>query len=98
MVGIAGLACVVLGGAPQASPAAGGAPAPEVLYVSDHPDWIVAASQSWGLLGIDTCAHSGKTALPLQIGERHFAKGLGSHANGEILLDLGGAFDRFEAE
>jgi NPCBM/NEW2 domain-containing protein len=99
MVGIASLACVALAGAPQASPAAGGAPAPEVLFVSDHPERIVAHSQSWGLLGIDTCAHAqGQQPLPLEIGERNFAKGLGSHANGEILLDLGGAFARFEAE
>src|SRR5262245_60601421 len=105
MVGIAflaGLACVAGIASPQASPATGGAPVPKdpaELFVSDHPEWIVAHSQSWGLLGLDTCAHApGQAPLPLEIGERRFAKGLGAHANGEIVLDLGGDFARFEAE
>jgi hypothetical protein len=99
MVGIASLACVALAGVPQASPAAGGAPAPEVLFVSDHPEWIAAHRQDWGLLGLDTCAHAdGQAPLALEIGDKHYAKGLGSHANGEIVLELGRAFASFEAD
>jgi hypothetical protein len=36
--------------------------------------------------------------LALQIGEQRYPKGLGLHANGEIVVDLGGAFTKFEAE
>jgi hypothetical protein len=68
-------------------------------WLSDHLELIAAHSQSWGLLGIDTCAHAlGQTPLPLQIGAHRYGKGLGLHANGEVVVELGGAFARFQAE
>lgn len=68
-------------------------------YLSDLPERIVHVTQSWGQLGLDTCAHlPGTTPLPLQIGEKTYAKGLGSHANGEIVVELDGRYAWFEAE
>jgi hypothetical protein len=90
MHGIALLVCAALAQAPLA---------PETIELSDHLELIVAHGQSWGLLGLDRCAHApGQTPLELQIGEQHYKKGLGLHANGEIVVDLGGAFTTFEAE
>jgi hypothetical protein len=90
MHGIALLVCAALAQAPLE---------PETVELSDHFERIVAHGQSWGLLGLDTCAHAPwQTPLELQIGERHYTKGLGLHANGEIVVDLGGAFTKFEAE
>lgn len=55
--------------------------------------------QGWGEMGIDTCAHaSGIKPLPLQIGEKTYAKGLGLHANGELVIMLEGEYEAFEAE
>jgi len=72
-----------------------GAPA---VFISDHPELMLTSSQGWGKLGVNTAAHlPGQPAPPLQIGEKQFAKGLGSHANGEIQLELAGQFTRFEA-
>lgn len=53
----------------------------------------ILARQSWGQLATDQSV-SGK---PLQIGDRKFATGLGTHANSELIYDLERAFDRFEA-
>jgi hypothetical protein len=90
MHGIALLVCAALAQAPLA---------PETVELSDHLELIVAHTQSWGLLGVDTCAHApGQTPLELQIGEQHYQKGLGLHANGEIVVELGGGFTTFEAE
>ncbi len=72
---------------------------PAFDYISDIPHVIVHSAQGWGALGIDTCAHApGVTPLPMQIGEKTYAKGLGHHASGEIVIDLEGLYDRFEAE
>jgi hypothetical protein len=60
-------------------------------------DRIVFSTQSWGELGIDTCAHAPGTApLQLQVGDQVYEKGLGHHAQGEILIDLGGDCAWFE--
>lgn len=53
----------------------------------------VTASQGWGQLRIDTSV----TGKPLQIGDRHFQHGLGTHSPGELVYDLEGSCDRFEA-
>ncbi|MBN1418763.1 MAG: NPCBM/NEW2 domain-containing protein, partial [Planctomycetes bacterium] len=69
-------------------------------YLSDILDrGIVRHAQAWGALGIDTAVTppDGRAAMPLRIGERTFAKGLGSHANGEIVIDLAGRYETFEA-
>jgi len=73
-------------------------PSPEAEWISASPHLIAAARQGWGVLGLDTCAHlEGREALPLQIGTSRFARGLGSHAPGEIVVDLDGRYDWFEA-
>ena len=53
----------------------------------------LSARQSWGSLGVDQSVW-GK---PMQIGDRKFATGLGTHANSELVYDLERAFERFEA-
>ena len=50
-------------------------------------------SQGWGQLQIDKSV-SGK---PLQIADRTFTHGLGTHSPGEIFYDLEGSYDRFES-
>ncbi len=69
-----------------------------VEFVSDRLERIVEQRQSWGELGLDTCAHaSGHAPLSLQIGEQHYTKGLGSHAQGEIVVALDGDYTWFDA-
>lgn len=72
---------------------------PGVDYIGDVRHRIIHAGQAWGVLGIDTCAHaSGQTPLGLRIKDRDYDRGLGQHASGEIVIDLEGLYDRFEAE
>jgi hypothetical protein len=52
-----------------------------------------SARQGWGELGIDRSV-SGK---PLRIGDRTFARGLGTHANSELVYQLDQPYERFEA-
>ena len=68
-------------------------------YLSDNEYLITFSQQAWGELGIDTCAHAqGQTPLKLQVKDTTYAKGLGHHAPGEIIVDLEGRYDTFEAE
>ena len=68
-------------------------------YVSDCLARLLHLQQGWGVLGVDTCAHlAGQSGLALQIGDRTYQHGLGHHAPGEIVLELAGAYERFEAE
>jgi hypothetical protein len=68
-------------------------------YVGDHPELILASSQAWGELGLNTAAHApGQAAVPLRILDKSYAKGLGHHANGSITVLLGGEFSAFDAE
>ena len=72
---------------------------PGVDHIGDLRHRIVHAVQAWGALGVDTCAHaSGQTPLKLRIKDRDYDRGLGHHASGEIVVDLEGLYDRFEAE
>ena len=55
--------------------------------------------QSWGELGIDTAVHApGKTPMSLCIADKQYDKGLGTHAPGEIAVELDGEYIAFEAE
>lgn len=61
--------------------------------------FIDRATQDWGHLGIDAPASTviNEKAL-LRIQDKTYEKGLGHHANGEIVINLNGEFDRFECE
>ncbi len=75
----------------------GGSAGIEVL--SERQERLVHVQQGWGELGIDLCAHAPDQAgLPLQIKDKTYARGLGHHAPGEIVVELDGAYERFEAE
>jgi hypothetical protein len=70
-----------------------------VEYLGDHLDLMLSTSQAWGELGWNVAAHqSGQAGMPLQIGERTYAKGLGHHANGSIEVLLEGQYASFDAE
>jgi len=72
---------------------------PSIEYLSDVRYRMVHTHQGWGQLGLNTCAFErGKTRIPLRIGEKEYKKGLGHHAPGEIVIDLGGDYERFEAD
>jgi hypothetical protein len=74
------------------------ADAEETRYLTDLAAGQMSSDQGWGELGLNTCAHqSGTAALPLQIGNKTYAHGLGHHAAGEISVDLNGLYHRFEA-
>jgi hypothetical protein len=52
--------------------------------------------QQWGDFGIDTAAAAaGRPGSPMQIGQQTYARGLGHHANGEIVIELQGQFSAF---
>lgn len=75
------------------------AAAQNLEYVSDKPQLVISSSQGWGELGWDTAAHQvGISGEPIRIGTSTFEKGLGHHANGTILLDLGSDYEAFEAQ
>ena len=71
--------------------------AAEPEYLSDTPDAIAFSAQGWGELGIDCAAHSGKPGLPLRIGDSNYSKGIGTHAPGEMLIELDGGYTAFKA-
>ncbi|HTL27725.1 MAG TPA: NPCBM/NEW2 domain-containing protein, partial [Tepidisphaeraceae bacterium] len=71
----------------------------ETDYLSDLQDRFVASEQGWGEMGINTCAHSaGAEPLPMQIGQKKYTHGIGTHANGTIEVDLSGEYEQFDAE
>ena len=91
--------CCSLPAAGQASAPADAAVAVAAEYLGDHPELILSASQAWGELGWNVAAHqSGQAGLPLQIGDKSYAKGLGHHANGSISVLLEGEYAGFDAE
>ncbi len=70
-----------------------------VEYLPDLQTRLLLAQQAWGELGINTCTHDrGKAGEPMKIGQKSYQKGLGHHADGEIVIDLNGEYERFEAE
>jgi hypothetical protein len=63
---------------------------------SVHIDWT--HQQQWGDFGLQTAAAApGAPGSPLRIGEKTFERGLGHHANGEIVIDLKGQFVEFRS-
>ena len=70
------------------------AAAAESDYLSEQPELILASKQDWGALGFNVAVGG----APLQIGAKHFDKGLGHHANGVITLLPDGQYESFDAE
>ncbi len=67
-------------------------------FLSEHPERLVYRQQGWGELGFNVAAHvRGQPGAPIRIGERKYARGLGHHAPGEIVVELNGEYARFEA-
>ncbi|MBM3499532.1 MAG: hypothetical protein FJX74_12770, partial [Armatimonadetes bacterium] len=89
------IACLAL--VAQRLPAQGEKP---LEYVSDTlGERLLFHTQGFGNLGVDTCAWvEGRPRIPLRVQDREYAKGLGHHANGEIVLLLEGRYATFEAE
>lgn len=76
-----------------------GAGAPALEYLSDLRGRISLNTQTWGELGFDVAAHApGQAPMKLQIGDIEYAKGLGHHASGEIVIELDGLYETFETE
>ena len=74
-------------------------PAQEAAYLGDEAGGVtIKHEQQWGDFGLNTAAAvPGTKGSPLQIGQKTFAKGLGHHANGEIIVDLRGRYSSFAA-
>ena len=74
-----------------AAPLPAGLTAAEVIALGDLcPDSV---RQSWGSLQVDRSISN----RPLRIGDRSFARGLGTHATSELVFNLDQPYDRFEA-
>src|ERR1035441_2381613 len=84
------IGCLVL----LAMGASGFAEAVESDFLSDQPELIQSSTQGWGTLGFDVAADDS----PLRIAEKRFAKGLGTHANGVIVLMADGQYASLDAE
>ncbi len=55
--------------------------------------------QGWGELGMDTSVKPlHQPAMKLRIKDKEYEHGLGHHASGEIVVDLAGQFQTFQAE
>jgi hypothetical protein len=62
-------------------------------------DRIAAVTQGWGELGIDTAVRPlHREPMALRILDRTYPRGLGHHANGEIVLDLAGQYRTFSVD
>jgi hypothetical protein len=73
---------------------------PDAEYLSESLSGnILSATQDWGHTGINTAAFSTReSALKLRIKDKEYAHGIGSHANGEIVIELDGQFKQFQAD
>ncbi len=78
-----------------------GAEQPASRYLSDLARATpFVAQQAWGTLGLDTATvpPDGRAATPIILGQKTYAKGLGHHAGGEIVIPVTPAYVRFCAE
>ncbi len=71
------------------------------LMVTPH-FWLGKADlvhMDFGEIGLDTTVRPpGSSGLPMQIADKTYKKGVGLHANAELVVPLGGKFETFEAE
>jgi hypothetical protein len=63
-------------------------------FLSNRPELIQSSTQGWGTLGFDAAADGS----PLRIGEKRFEKGIGTHANGVIVLMADGQYESLDAQ
>ncbi|MFH1921748.1 MAG: NPCBM/NEW2 domain-containing protein, partial [Planctomycetota bacterium] len=79
--------------------AAGRIPAQDVDFLGGETAGVsMSYEQQWGDFGVDkAAAASGGVGAPMRIGETTFTRGLGHHANGEIVVDLRGQYRFFRA-
>ncbi len=72
---------------------------PGVHYLSDlAAEGAIEHRQQWGKLGLDAAANKSARGSPIRIGRQVYRKGLGHHANGEILVKLNGQYEAFHAD
>ncbi len=68
-------------------------------YLSDLRHLVLFERTGWGVTGWDAAAHApDREPDPLRIGDRVYRKGIGHHAPGELVIDLGGACEEFLCE
>ena len=69
------------------------------LYLGEARQLLrIEHQQQWGDFGWNTAAAAaGGTGSPLRIGSRTYVRGLGHHANGEIVVPLNGRFVEFRS-
>ena len=91
---------LALGGALAIMNTAGGSVRnSSVDQLSEIQHRFLYVQQGWGVMGIDVAAHAtGQTPHPLRINKKEYSRGLGHHAPGEIIIDLNGEYELFEAE
>jgi len=75
-------------------------PAEGAEYLSDRATGLsMTHRQQWGQFGLDTAAAApDRPGAVIRIGEATFKRGLGHHANGEIVVDLDGRYTAFRAK
>ncbi|MEJ5296862.1 MAG: NPCBM/NEW2 domain-containing protein [Armatimonadota bacterium] len=68
-------------------------------YLSSLRHLFLAETTGWGVIGHDTAAHApDREAAAISIGGKTYAKGIGHHAPGQLVLDLAGLYDEFLCE
>ncbi|NQT11346.1 MAG: NPCBM/NEW2 domain-containing protein, partial [Planctomycetes bacterium] len=74
-------------------------PARAADFLGDKTAGIsMSHEQQWGDFGLNVAAAAtGGAGAPLQIGDKRYDRGLGHHANGEIVVDLQGQYELFHA-
>ncbi len=75
-------------------------PEPRPKYLStDLVDHLSSIVQGWGALGMNTAVKPlDRPAMKLRIKDKEYERGLGHHANGEIVVDLDGQFQTFQTD
>lgn len=87
--------CGLMGAAIQMGHARGN----EDVFLGDARHLILVASMGWGEMGLNGAAHApGKPVPRLRIGEKKYTKGIGHHADGELLVELDEGYSRFQCE